>query len=43
MLLDGTGVDWVVKDIESGHLPQLSQPEKLTIIIVELVLRFEAL
>jgi hypothetical protein len=43
MLLDGTGVDWIVKDIESGHSPQISQPEKLTSILVELAKGFEAL
>jgi pimeloyl-ACP methyl ester carboxylesterase len=43
MMLDGTGVEWIVKDIESGHSPQLSQPEKLTAMTVELVKGFEAL
>lgn len=43
MMLDGTGVDWIIKDIESGHSPQISQPEKLTAILVELAKGFEAL
>lgn len=43
MMLDGTGIDWITKDIESGHSPQLSQPEKLTQMVVELAQAFEAL
>lgn len=36
MMIDGTGVEWIVKDIESGHSPQISQPEKLAEILLEL-------
>jgi hypothetical protein len=43
MLLDGTGVEWIVKDIESGHSAQLAQPEKLVTILVDLVKGFETL
>jgi hypothetical protein len=43
MMLDGTGVEWIVKDIESGHSPQISQPEKLTSILVELAKALQAL
>jgi len=43
MMLDGTGAQWIVKDIDSGHSAQLSQPEKLTEILVELAKGFEAL
>jgi hypothetical protein len=43
MMLDGTGVEWIVKDIESGHSPQLSQPEKLISILVELAKAFQEL
>ena len=43
LMLDGTGVDWIVRDIESGHSPQISQPEKLTAMIVDLAKGFEAL
>jgi hypothetical protein len=43
MMLDGTSAEWIVKDIESGHSPQISQPEKLTAIIVELAKGFEEL
>jgi len=42
-MLGGTGTNWVVKDIESGHSPQISQPEKLTDLIVEVAQRFETL
>ncbi|KAH3905254.1 hypothetical protein HBI56_173410 [Parastagonospora nodorum] len=43
MMIDGTGVEWIVKDIESGHSPQGSQPEKLTSIVVELTKAFQEL
>jgi hypothetical protein len=43
MMLDGTGVDWIVKDINSGHSRQLSRPEELTKMLVELTQAFEAL
>ncbi|KAF1971303.1 hypothetical protein BU23DRAFT_570077 [Bimuria novae-zelandiae CBS 107.79] len=43
MMIEGTGVEWKVKDIESGHSPQFSQPEKLSAILVELAKEFEAL
>ncbi|KAF2242846.1 hypothetical protein BU26DRAFT_510087 [Trematosphaeria pertusa] len=40
MMIEGTGVDWIVKDIESGHSPQISQPEKLTAMLVDLAKGF---
>jgi hypothetical protein len=43
MMLDGTGVNWIVKDIESGHCPQISQPQKLTEILVELARVFDVI
>jgi hypothetical protein len=43
MMIDGTGADWIVKDIESAHSAQLAQPEKLTAILVELAQTFEKL
>lgn len=43
MILDGTGVEWIVKDIGSSHSPQVSQPEKLATILVDLAKEFEAL
>jgi hypothetical protein len=43
MMLDGTGVEWIVKDIESGDSAQISQPEKLTTMLLELAKSFAAL
>jgi hypothetical protein len=43
MMLGGTGVDWIIKNIESGHSPQLSRPEKLMEMVIELAHVFEAL
>ncbi|CAI6333945.1 unnamed protein product [Periconia digitata] len=43
MMLDGSGVKWIVKDIESSHSPQISQPEKLISIIVEIAQEFQSL
>ncbi|KAH7394861.1 hypothetical protein DE146DRAFT_696543 [Phaeosphaeria sp. MPI-PUGE-AT-0046c] len=43
MMIDTSGVDLIVKDIESGHSPQLSHPEEFTSIIVELAQTFEKL
>jgi hypothetical protein len=43
MMLDGTGVQWIVEDIESGHSPQVSQPANLTEILVELAETFQRL
>jgi hypothetical protein len=36
MMIDGTGVEYIIKDIESGHSPQISQLEKLASILVDL-------
>jgi hypothetical protein len=41
MMIDGTGAEWIVRDIESAHSAQLSQPEKLRDILVELAGVFE--
>jgi hypothetical protein len=41
MMIDGTGVEWMIRDIESGHSAQLAQPEKLAEILVELAGLFE--
>ena len=43
MILEATGQDWIVRDIETGHMPQMAAPEKLCGIIVELARRFEAM
>jgi hypothetical protein len=42
MMLDNTkDVDWIVKDIESDHSPQLSHPEKLSELLLDLARIFE--
>ncbi|KAH8705126.1 hypothetical protein BGW36DRAFT_366922 [Talaromyces proteolyticus] len=43
MMLQATGQEWITRDIETGHSPQLAAPEKLADILVELAKRFEAL
>lgn len=42
-LLQKTGEDWLIRDIDTGHSPQLAAPEKLTGILVELAQQFEGL
>ncbi|KAF2437255.1 alpha/beta-hydrolase [Karstenula rhodostoma CBS 690.94] len=41
MLKNAKGVDWIIKDIESDHSPQLSQPEKFSEMLLELAGEFE--
>ena len=43
MLIEGSGTNWITKEINTSHSPQLSQPEKLTSMIVELANQFEAM
>ncbi|KAH7088923.1 Alpha/beta hydrolase fold-1 [Paraphoma chrysanthemicola] len=43
MMLDESGVEWIVKDIESGHSPQVSQPAKLAEMLIALTKTFESL
>lgn len=43
MMIQGTGVQWIVKDIESAHSAQISQPDKLTAILVEIAQNWEKL
>ena len=43
MMLQGTGQEWITKDIETGHSPQFAAPEKLSSIILELAKQFEAM
>jgi hypothetical protein len=43
MMIDGTGVQWTVKDIDCGHSAQIAQPEKLVEILVDLAKGFEKL
>ena len=41
MLIEKAGVDFIIRDMKSGHSPQLSQPEKLSEILLELAGIFE--
>ena len=43
MMLEGTGQEWITKDIETGHSPQFAAPEKLSNIMVELAKHFETM
>ncbi|MCJ1319238.1 hypothetical protein MMC15_004573 [Xylographa vitiligo] len=43
MIIQATGQEWITKDIETGHCPQLAAPEKLSSIILELAKHFEAM
>lgn len=43
MMLQASGQDWIIRDIETGHSPQLAAPEKLADILLELGKHFEAL
>jgi hypothetical protein len=42
-MIDATGVQFIIKDIESGHSPQLSQPEALSGILIAFAKEFELL
>lgn len=42
-MIDATGVEWIVRDLESDHSPQLSTPEELVGILLELGGMFERL
>jgi hypothetical protein len=43
MMIDGTGVNWTLKEINSGHSPQLVKAEELKTMIVDLVESFQKL
>lgn len=43
MMLQASGQEWITRDIETGHSPQLVAPEKLADILVEIAEHFEAL
>jgi hypothetical protein len=36
MMMQGTGVQWIVKDIAAGHSAQAVEPEKLCDMLIEL-------
>lgn len=41
MIDSTTGVEWIVKDIESGHSPHLSKPEQFSEMLLALAKVFE--
>ena len=43
MMLQATEQEWITKDIETGHCPQLADPKTLSGIILELAKHFEAM
>ena len=43
MMLDGSGVQWLLRDIDSGHNAQISRPEELVGVVVGLAEVFEGL
>lgn len=43
MMLEATGQEWITRDMETSHSPQLAAPEKLADILVELAKHFESL
>ncbi|KAF2687990.1 hypothetical protein K458DRAFT_475828 [Lentithecium fluviatile CBS 122367] len=42
-MIKGTGMEWIFKDIDSGHFAHIAKPEELTPILLELAREFEAL
>ena len=43
MMLQGTGQEWITKDIETGFSPQLAAPETLSSMLLDLARQFEAM
>ena len=43
MIIKGTGQEWILRDIDAGHCPNLSQPEKLCELVIELAEKFESM
>jgi hypothetical protein len=43
MMLQASGQEWITREIETSHSPQLAAPEKLAEILVELAKIFEGL
>ena len=43
MMIEGTGQEWITRDIETGHSPQLAAPDKLSGIIIEIAKQLEAM
>ncbi|KAL8820634.1 MAG: hypothetical protein Q9223_001178 [Gallowayella weberi] len=43
MMLQGSGQEWITRDIETGHSAQLAAPESLSSIIIEIASQLEAM
>lgn len=43
MMIAKSRVEWIIKNIDTGHSPQLVEPEKLVDMLVELGEKFEKL
>ncbi|KAL8793250.1 MAG: hypothetical protein Q9195_004186 [Heterodermia aff. obscurata] len=43
MIIKGTEQEWLIRDIETGHSPQLAAPDKLSAMIIELAQQFEVM
>lgn len=40
MFMENSGVEWIVREIESSHSPYISQPQKVVEVLNELVTQF---
>ena len=43
MIIEGTKQEWLIRDIETGHSPQLSAPDTLSEMIIELTQQFDVM
>ena len=43
MMLQGSGQEWIIRDMDTGHSAQLVAPDKLVGIFLELARDFEAI
>jgi hypothetical protein len=43
MMVQASGQEWIVNDIDTSHSAQLAAPEKLADIILDIAKQFEAL
>lgn len=43
MIIQASGHEWIVRDVDTHHSPQLADPEKLADIILDIAKLFEAL
>ena len=43
VMIDASGQKWILRDLDSGHSPNLSMPERLAETVIELVKGFEGM